>query len=188
MEADILDCPLADWIREGTGKVVANLPYAIASRLLVELSFLAPSPARIVVTVQQEVAERLAATPGNKTFSALTVLVGHAYDVTICRKVSPTCFLPKPRVTSAIVRLEPTARPGPANLEVFRTMVRGLFSQRRKQLVNSLARLVPPEAAGRDRLCARLSALGIDPRQRPETLALEDLVRLADDLTGQSPP
>lgn len=184
VEADILDCPLAEWMGEGIGKVVSNLPYAIASRLLVELSFTRPPPARIVVTVQQEVAERLTATPGSKAFSALTVLVGHTYEASICHKVSPTCFLPRPRVYSAIVRLEPTARPRPVDAEVFRALVRGVFSQRRKQLVNSLAPFAPGDAAGRDHVAARLSVLGIDPRQRPEMLAREDFVRLADDFAG----
>lgn len=174
IHADILDVDLAALLAGGITKVVANLPYSIGSRFLVELFQSATPPARIVVTVQREVAERLAAAPGTAAYGLLGILAQTAYAVKIVKDISPTCFLPPPEVRSAIVALDrlPYDREDrPKNRAAFLTLLQGAFSRRRKQLA--------PLLKARAGLLPRL---GIEPRARPEDLSPEQWVRLSNEL------
>lgn len=150
-------------------KVVANLPYSVGSRILVELFQPPYRPDIIVVTVQREVADRLAARPGTKDYGVLGIFAQLDYDVAILKKISRTCFVPPPQVESAIVALRRRAR---REMELhderdFRSLVKACFSHRRKQLGS----LAGSEA---------LARAGIDPTRRPETLSVAEWCALAN--------
>lgn len=152
-------------------KVVSNLPYNIASPLLVALLQPALGFVRCVVTVQREVADRLTAAPGTTSYGALSVAVQYRAAASVVARVPPGAFFPPPDVDSAIVLLEP--RPAPpvdvGDEELFARVVRAAFGQRRKTLRNALAAglAVPPARAE-----AACRAAGLDPGRRGETLDL----------------
>ena len=150
-------------------KIVGNIPYSITSPLL-EKALSPPLPERIVFLVQDEVARRVAAKPGSKTYGALSVGVQALCRVERLFTVAPGAFRPPPKVRSALLRLTPRADPlvRPDEVAPLRAFVTACFSRRRKQLRNA----VP--GATRDGLLA----LGFDPASRPETLAPADFVRL----------
>ena len=152
-----------------TFKVVGNIPYNITSPLL-EKALTPPLPERIVFLVQLEVARRIAAAPGSKTYGALSIGVQAQCRVEELFTVLPGSFRPPPKVKSALLRLTPLAEPLVHAEEVLplRAFVTACFSRRRKQLHNA----VPGATA------AALTALGFDPKARPETLAPADFVRL----------
>jgi 16S rRNA (adenine1518-N6/adenine1519-N6)-dimethyltransferase len=159
-------------------KMVSNLPYNIASPLIVAL--LAPSLrfTRLVVTVQREVAERLAAVPGTKDYGSLSVAVQYRAATRLVARVPRGAFFPRPDVESAVVLLEP--RPTPpvevGDEVLFGRVVRAAFAQRRKTLRNTLAAglaIAPGEAA------AACRAVGLDPGRRGETLDLQAFAALA---------
>lgn len=169
LHADAMDVNLPGLLAGGITKLVANLPYAIASRLLVDLSIPAARPRRMVVTVQKEVADRLAAQPGSDDYGLLSVLMQLDYAISTKHRISRTCFFPRPQIESAIVVLE---RRGEREVEgvpdtVFRQTARRCFEHRRKQLGTILRK---PDL---------IAAAGIDPQRRPETLTLADWSRLA---------
>jgi 16S rRNA (adenine1518-N6/adenine1519-N6)-dimethyltransferase len=156
--------------------VVGNLPYHLTSPILFSLLDQAPLVARAVLLVQREVAERLAASPGSKDWSILSVLLQREADVSIERIVRPGAFLPAPKVESAVVcaQFRPPADPivDPSR---FRRLVKGGFAQRRKTLGNALraARIAEPE-----RLAAALARAGVDPARRGETLTVAEWAAL----------
>ena len=150
-------------------KVVGNIPYNITSPLL-EKALTPPLPERIVFLVQLEVARRIAAAPGSKTYGGLSIGVQAQCRVEELFTVLPGSFRPPPKVKSALLRLTPLAEPlvRPEEALALRAFVAACFSRRRKQLHNA----VPGATA------AGLTALGFDPKARPETLAPADFVRL----------
>jgi len=150
-------------------KVVGNIPYNITSPLL-EKALTPPLPERIVFLVQLEVARRIAAAPGSKTYGGLSIGVQAQCRVEELFTVLPGSFRPPPKVKSALLRLTPLAEPlvRPDEVAALRVFVAACFSRRRKQLHNA----VPGATA------AGLTALGFDPKARPETLAPADFVRL----------
>jgi 16S rRNA (adenine1518-N6/adenine1519-N6)-dimethyltransferase len=150
-------------------KVIGNIPYYITSPLL-EKALTPPLPERIVFLVQQEVADRIAAPPGSKTYGALSVGIQASCRVERLFTVAPGSFRPPPKVRSALLRLTPLAEPlvAPDEAAELRRFVTACFSRRRKQLHNA----VPGATAD------ALRALGFDPRARPETLAPAAFVRL----------
>jgi 16S rRNA (adenine1518-N6/adenine1519-N6)-dimethyltransferase len=155
-------------------KVVGNIPYYITSPLLEKaLEF----PRRIVFLVQAEVADRLAAPPGGKTYGALSVGVQAVARVEKLFSVAPGAFRPPPKVRSTVVRLTPLAEPlvTPAEVAPFRAFVTACFSRRRKQLRNAIP--------GIDN--AILEALGLDPQTRPERLPPEAFVQLMRRTAGR---
>jgi 16S rRNA (adenine1518-N6/adenine1519-N6)-dimethyltransferase len=150
--------------------LVANLPYNVATPLVLDLLARAPAIDRMLVMVQREVGERLAAGPGSKAYGIPSVKVAYRADAEVVGRVPPTVFLPQPRVESALVRLrrlpEPRVNADPERL--FRLVEAG-FGQRRKMLRRSLASLVDPAAFER---------AGVRPDARAEELSLEDWARL----------
>ncbi|MFN2421796.1 MAG: 16S rRNA (adenine(1518)-N(6)/adenine(1519)-N(6))-dimethyltransferase RsmA [Gemmatimonadota bacterium] len=161
--------------------VVGNLPYAITSPLVFHLlDQVGRGPiAEMVFMVQKEVAARLTARPGTKTYGALTVGVTLVADVETVLEVGPGSFRPPPRVRSAVVRLTPHRRwPLSARRRArLRAMVQALFGQRRKQLQKSL-RTLEPWKLGPRTVQEVMTRAAIDPSRRPETLAVEDWIRL----------
>jgi 16S rRNA (adenine1518-N6/adenine1519-N6)-dimethyltransferase len=156
-----------DWPR--ADKIVGNIPYYITSPLL-EKAMRPPLPQRIVFLVQLEVAERLAAPPGSKTYGALSIGVQAVCRVEKLFTVAAGAFRPPPKVKSAVVRLTPLQAPmiSAEDIAAFRAFVAACFSRRRKQLKNAVPKLMVEDLIG----------LGLDPTTRPEDLAPAAFVRM----------
>jgi 16S rRNA (adenine1518-N6/adenine1519-N6)-dimethyltransferase len=161
-------------------KVVANLPYYITSAVLRHLLEAEQPPTLAVVMVQREVAQRIVAKPGD--MSLLAVSVQFYAEPKIVNKVPAGAFYPRPKVDSAVLRLD--VRPQPAvpdvDREHFFNVVRAGFGQKRKQLLNSLSSGL---ALPKEKVQAILEAAGIDPRRRAETLSLDEWGILAKKMT-----
>lgn len=152
--------------------LVANLPYNIATPLVLDLLDGVPAIERMLVMVQAEVGERLAAGVGDAAYGIPSVKVAYWATARVVGRVSPEVFLPRPRVGSALVEI--VRRPAPAvdtDPERLFALVRAGFGQRRKMLRRSLAGLVDAEA---------FDAAGVRPEARAEELGLEDWARLAE--------
>jgi 16S rRNA (adenine1518-N6/adenine1519-N6)-dimethyltransferase len=178
VEADILDADVCDLLGEDAGhyKVIANLPYYITSAILRLLLEGNCPPDLLTITVQHEVAQRIAAKPGEMSLLAVGV---QFYGVPkIAGRLKPGNFYPAPNVDSAVVRIMPHAGGPPltgAERERFFTIARAGFSQPRKQLRNSLAaglHLPAPDVVD------WMAAAGIDTRRRPETLTIAEWLAL----------
>jgi 16S rRNA (adenine1518-N6/adenine1519-N6)-dimethyltransferase len=170
------DAMALDWDEvlggEDRWALVANLPYNVATPLVLDLLASVPQIDRMLVMVQREVGERLAAGPGSKAYGIPSVKVAYRAVAEVVGRVPPTVFIPQPRVESALVRLrrlpEPPVDTDPERL--FRLVEAG-FGQRRKMLRRSLASLVDPSAFER---------AGVRPDARAEELRLDDWARLAN--------
>lgn len=179
--ADIMTADLGSLLGDGGGprKVVANLPYNLASALVVTLLERPLGLRRLVVTVQREVAERMAASPGGKDYGILSVAVQYRADISIVARVPASAFFPPPDVESAVVRLD--VRPQPAcavrDEALFFRVVRAAFGQRRKTVRNALAGGMPMPAADAEAACG---LAGITPLRRGETLSLQEFAALAE--------
>jgi 16S rRNA (adenine1518-N6/adenine1519-N6)-dimethyltransferase len=175
IEADVLNVQLST-LSDGPFVVVGNVPYYITTPILFHV-LQRPLPRHIVLLVQREVAERIVASPGSKQFGALSVNVQASATAEIIRHVPPGAFSPPPKVDSAVIRITPRAESLISDEEAgrFRSFVQGLFGMRRKQIGNVLRSVtqLSPEGA-----VTILESLGIDPRARPETLAVSDFVSL----------
>lgn len=160
-------------------KLVANLPYSIATPLVSNLLVAGIPIERMVVMVQWEIAERMTASPGTKDFNALSVLVQSVADVSTVRKVPPTSFYPAPKVDSAIVMIKPNAekRAKVGDVLKFRIFLRDLYVHRRKNLRQALSGW-PTGARDKKDVDAKLAELGIDGTLRSETLNIDDHLRL----------
>ena len=160
--------------------LVANLPYNVATPLVLDLLAGVPAIDRMLVMVQREVGERLAASPGAKSYGIPSVKVAYWAEAKVVGRVPPTVFVPQPRVDSVLVRLRRLPRPRvDADPERLFRLVEAGFGQRRKMLRRSLAELVGPSGFER---------AGIRPDARAEELTLADWARLAADDVGKSPP
>jgi 16S rRNA (adenine1518-N6/adenine1519-N6)-dimethyltransferase len=184
VEGDALDQDLVHLV-EPPYDVVANLPYHITSPILHRLLGVAPRPERLVVMVQREVAERIAAPPGRMSY--LSVFVQYHARVRIALLVPPTAFEPEPAVQSAVIVAEPFAsddRLDPDAEDELWRLVQASFRERRKMLHNVLARQLPIDAG---RVAAGLKAANIDPDRRPQTLAVGEWLALRETLTPIGP-
>lgn len=159
------------------GIVVSNLPYSVATPLILRTLEELPGVGRWTVMVQLEVAERLAAGPGGRAYGAPSVLVQGAAEVELVRRLGPEVFVPRPRVGSALVRMR---RTGPAPAPELRRLVRDAFAHRRKSLARSLE-LTEPGRLRRAREALR--ELGLPEDARAESLAPEDFASLASKLS-----
>lgn len=157
--------------------VAGNLPYQLSSRIMVSLADAHPHVARAVLLVQREVAERLAAEPGSRTYGLLTVLVQRSFRVLILRSVPPGAFYPPPKIHSAVVVLQahPERPVGTSDAQLV-AAARAAFSARRKTLRNALAGGLGLTAPQLEPVFAEA---GIDPGTRAETLGLAHFARLA---------
>jgi 16S rRNA (adenine1518-N6/adenine1519-N6)-dimethyltransferase len=156
--------------------IVANLPYSIATPLILRTIGELPGVDRWTVMVQREIADRLRAAPGSRTYGAPSVLVQLACRVRLLRSVDRAVFKPRPRVDSALLRLE---RTGPAASAEVAELVRGAFAHRRKSLARSLELGRP---GSRDAVRATLAELGLPEDARAEQLAPGQFVQLAERL------
>jgi 16S rRNA (adenine1518-N6/adenine1519-N6)-dimethyltransferase len=162
-------------------KLVANLPYSVASPILVELAAGVRTPKRVVVTLQLEVAQRLMAGADDDDYGILTLLVGLDFTVNDWFKIPAGCFYPAPEVDSACVCLERRAQPllPEPHREIFRRLVKRSFSQRRKMMLKLLKQDWP-----REQLEQAFTALNIPLQERAEKLSLDQFVALTKALAG----
>jgi 16S rRNA (adenine1518-N6/adenine1519-N6)-dimethyltransferase len=160
----------------GDVAIVANLPYNIATLLLIGWLETEPWPPwwnRMALMFQKEVAERIVAEPGSKAYGRLAVIAQWRAKVRIALTLPPAAFTPPPKVSSAVVIFEPRAKPEPAcSVKTLGRVTQSAFGQRRKMLRQSLKTLTPlPELLLRE--------AGISPELRAEQLSVEDFARLA---------
>jgi 16S rRNA (adenine1518-N6/adenine1519-N6)-dimethyltransferase len=176
---------LEEWLGSPPGpgnrvRVVGNLPYNISSPILFRLLDLAATTGGLTVAtlmLQREVADRLTARVGTGDYGVLAILTAVHADVKRVLALPPGAFRPQPRVQSAVVRL--SFRPPTVAIPdhgAFVRMVRSMFTQRRKTLLNALKPFAAERATG---AASALRAAGIDPRRRPETLTMPELAELA---------
>lgn len=175
LEADVLAVDLGavagpDYVLAG------NVPYYITTPILFH-ALRPPRPARAVYLVQREVADRLAAPPGSKTYGALSVNVQAVASAELIARVPPSAFQPPPKVDSAVVRITPRADPAvvPDEERRFRAFVQAAFGMRRKQMLRVLRSVASLDV---DAASAVLAACDVDPEARPETLAPEAFARV----------
>jgi 16S rRNA (adenine1518-N6/adenine1519-N6)-dimethyltransferase len=184
LEGDAVEHPLAGFragilpALEGEGrqaagatpgfKIVANLPYAIATPWLDEV-LAGPLPTHMVLMLQQEAAQRYTAVPGTKSFGAISVFLQAAYDTAPGHRVAATCFFPRPDVESRLLNLrrknKPFVFPAPA-----KTLIRACFQQRRKQIGALLRARLPKATTGWREL---LQARGLSEQTRPEAIPVD---------------
>ena len=175
IESDALDVDLDPLFAGGITKVAANLPYSVASRLMVDIGECKHRPALMSLTIQKEVADRLTSPPGDKHYGILSILTGVYYKNTFVKKISPTCFLPPPKVWSAVVKMErrPEALIETDEYPRFKQLVKTCFSQRRKQIGTILKR------SGVESVDEVLCSAGIEHMERPERIDIERWVALS---------
>lgn len=175
IEADVLTVSLAS-LAGGPFVLAGNVPYYITTPIIFHV-LQAPRPDVAVYLVQKEVADRLAAPPGDKIYGALSVNVQAFANVELIRRVAPAAFQPPPTVDSAVVRVIPRAIPAvePEFETRFRTFVQAAFGLRRKQLVRVVRTIT---ALDPERATAVIMSCGLTPDLRPEVLTAEDFSRL----------
>jgi len=161
-------------------KVIGNVPYNLSSQIVLRLLAYRDCLDRVVLMLQREVAERLAAPPGTKDYGPLSVYVALFTEPVLENKVPASCFYPKPDVESRVIRLdvrkEPLCRVD--DMDFFRRLVRSAFSKRRKTLLNSLKTSQLPVTG--EQISTALSALGIDGVRRAETLSVHEFAALSN--------
>jgi 16S rRNA (adenine1518-N6/adenine1519-N6)-dimethyltransferase len=164
-------------------RVIANLPYNIATALLVRWLGIEPWPPwydSLVLMFQREVAERIVAEPGAKQYGRLAVLAGWRTEAKIMFDVAPSAFVPPPKVTSSVVRLVPRASPLPCSRAMLERVTAAAFGHRRKMLRQSLRALTAdPQPI--------LLAAGIDPAARAEEISVEGFVALTNAASSIDP-
>ena len=175
IEADAMDVDMDQLFAGGITKVAANLPYSVASRIMVDIAECEHRPEVMSLTIQKEVADRLCSPAGDKHYGVLSVLTGVFYDNTFVKKISPTCFLPPPKVWSAVVKMTRREVPiiGNELYPVFKKIVKHCFSQRRKQIGTILKKI---DISPVDDI---LADAGIEHTERPERIEIERWVELA---------
>lgn len=182
---DILKVDILALAQEKNGgkpiKVVANLPYYITTPIIMELFESHVPLESITIMVQKEVAERMQAGPGTKDYGALSLAVQYYSRPEVICHVAPNCFMPRPKVGSAVIRLSRYEDP-PVRAEderfLFR-LIRASFNQRRKTLVNGLNN-APDIPVSKEQIAEALLELGVDTNIRGEALTLEQFAKLSD--------
>lgn len=175
VERDVLETDVAA-LAAGPFVVVGNVPYYITTPILFHV-LRPPFPRSAVFLVQREVAERIVAPPGSKTYGALSANVQAIARAEILRTVPPGAFKPPPKVESSIIRVTPRSDPliNPDEVDSYRGFVQALFGMRRKQLGNALRSAANLSA---DQAAVVLAELGIDAKARPETLSPLEFAQL----------
>ena len=163
---------------EQSVKLVANLPYYVTTPIIVKLLKEKYNFKSLTIMIQKEVAERMAAEPGNKDYGALSLLVQYYCNTEIVRKVPPACFIPRPKVDSIVIRLEKLDNPRVEvqNEKLFFDIIRNAFNMRRKTLWNGVKNIGLPK----EKLEEAFSEANVDPKRRGETLSIEEFAALAD--------
>lgn len=192
VEQDVLKADLKELIAQNFDgrhkiKLVANLPYYITTPIVMHLIEVDVDFETIVVMMQKEVADRLAAQPGTKDYGSLSVAVQYEMDAKIAFIVPKTVFMPQPKVDSAIIALNrKDEKPDvPVDEPFFKKMVKGIFLHRRKSLWNNLQGLYGKDSSTREKLEHALKNAEIEKSVRAERLSISQMVRLADNLFAE---
>lgn len=174
-ETEFKDMPIA---------VVANLPYYITTPVIMKLLELERKITSMTVMVQKEVAQRMAAAPGGKDYGALSVAVQFYSKPEIIARAEPSCFMPQPKVASAVVKLDiySECKYSVKDKALFFKTVKSAFGQRRKTLVNALSNSPYLEADKAD-IIKILGDMGLDEKIRGERLSIEELAEISDRLS-----
>lgn len=189
VNADVLKLDLNSLIREEFGSqkvsIAANLPYYITTPIITRLLEEKLPVKNIVVMVQKEVAERMAAEPSTKDYGAITVLCKYFTNPQIVTNVPSSLFVPPPKVDSAVLKLEVLDKPAVdvSDEKLFFRVVKAAFSQRRKTLLNCLCANFPINKADMSELLLKIN---IDPKRRGETLSLKEFAAITDAINSFS--
>jgi 16S rRNA (adenine1518-N6/adenine1519-N6)-dimethyltransferase len=164
--------------------VVANLPYYVTTPIILKL-LMERLPIRgICVMLQKEVGDRISAQPGTKAYGSLSIAIQYYTEAEMVMTVPKTVFMPQPNVDSAVIRLTKREKP-PVEViseDFFFTVTRSSFAQRRKTILNNLSSQLPQGKEKKDMILVALSAAGIEPTRRGETLSIQEFGRLSDAL------
>lgn len=184
VHADALAFDYGAYAALGTWYAAGNLPYNVATPLIVQLTEMDHGPDAMTFMIQKDVADRLAAKPGTPAYGSLSIAVQYAMHVERAFTLGPRAFYPSPKVDSTVVRFVRRTQPAvqPRDLTLFRKVVRAAFAYRRKTLANSLALALGFERA---RIAQAIAASALSTESRGEQLDLNDFCRLADELAGQ---
>ena len=161
-------------------KVVANLPYYVTTPIIAKLLNEGVNFESLTIMIQKEVAERINASPGNKDYGALSLLVQYYCDTKIVRRVSPASFIPRPKVDSIVIKLIklPKPRVEVKDENTFFKVIRDSFNMRRKTLSNALKNV----GLSKEALDEAFKEANIDSRRRGETLSIEEFAALANSI------
>ena len=183
VEADALEFDFEGYGKLGAWHVAANLPYNVATPLMVNLIEMEYGPQTLTVMIQKDVANRLAAKPSTPAYGSLSIAVQYAMTVERAFTLGPRVFYPPPKVDSTVVRLVRRATPAvaPRDVAMFRKVVRAAFAYRRKTLANSLMLALGLDRA---RISAAIAASSLPPESRGEQLDIHAFCALADNLAG----
>ena len=165
---------------EKSVKLVANLPYYVTTPIIARLLKEDYKFKSLTIMIQKEVAERIDAEPNCKEYGALSLMVQYYCNTKIIRRVAPSCFIPRPKVDSIVIRLDKLTQPR-VNVKDEKLMfdiIRNSFNMRRKTLWNGVKFLGLPKES----LESAFEKAGIDPKRRGETLTLEEFARLSDEI------
>ena len=178
VQGDVLKIPLSSVLPDHKVKLVANLPYSISTPVLFRLFDLRDHFSLLVLMVQREVAERMAAYAGTKAYGTLSIWCQIQGQILEKVSVSPEAFFPRPKVRSTLLKICPYPKPlvSVEDTSLLRGLVRAAFGQRRKTLTNALGGWLKK---ARGEIEALLRHGGIDPRRRGETLTVDEFIRLA---------
>ena len=186
INADIMKTDIKKLIAEQFGdeevKVVANLPYYITTPIIMALLEQELPVSMLVIMIQKEVADRIAAKPSTKDYGALTVAVNFYCEPSVICNVPASCFIPPPKVNSSVIMLKMREKPAVevADKRKYFSVVKAAFGQRRKTLLNALAN--SGVAGSKDAVTALLQSVGIEGSRRGETLTLEEFADIANRL------
>jgi 16S rRNA (adenine1518-N6/adenine1519-N6)-dimethyltransferase len=186
---DVLEADVAEVITEEFNAindimVVANLPYYVTTPIIMKLLEEHLPIRGIVCMLQKEVADRISAKPGTKEYGSLSIAVQYYTEAETVMIVPKTVFVPQPNVDSAVIRLTVRERPAVTVTDetFFFQVTRASFAQRRKTLLNNLTSQLPDGKQKKEDILQALSASGIDPARRGETLSLEEFGLLSNEL------
>ncbi|GKV70391.1 ribosomal RNA small subunit methyltransferase A [Sporosarcina sp. NCCP-2716] len=188
---DVLEADLKATIAEQMADmdevvVVANLPYYVTTPIIMKFLMDNVPIDRMVIMMQREVADRITASPGTKAYGSLSIAIQYYMDAEVAMIVPKTVFMPQPNVESAVLRLSRKPEP-PADViseDFLFTVARGSFVQRRKTILNNLQASLPNGKAKKEEILEALSAAGIDPSRRGETLSIQEFAALSNALYG----
>lgn len=181
---DVLEVNLKELIEEKLGggpvKLVANLPYYVTTPIIGKLLEEDLNLESISVMVQKEVADRMAAGPGSKSYGSLSVFVNFYSNPKVVVKVPKTVFMPQPKIDSSVIKLELKKDLPDIDREKFFKVVKAAFSKRRKTIINSLSTF--GFDLGKEEIRKALQNVGIKPEDRAENISVEDFIKLSTEL------
>ena len=183
IHGDILKQDIAELFEGRHFKIVANLPYYITTPIIMSLLESHVPADSITVMIQKEVAERMMASPGTKDYGALSLAVQFYAEPYLAANVPPNCFMPRPNVGSAVIRLKRLEEP-PVQVKDEKLMfklIRAAFNQRRKTLANAVKNF-EGLSFSREEVEEGIKNIGLDVRIRGEAMSLEQFAKLSDEL------